>query len=371
MKLLFFDMQLPYLLKGGRPTGGAAVRQYAILQGLVGLNQRVGVMTWKGAGEIVGTQLEVDWLECYDPHVGIKNLRVFYLQIPALYRAIKSYKPDYLLTKAVSLTTGMTAFAGMLLRVPFVYIATSNKDSDARFDNYFKTSVKLSSRFAMNSAKMIVCQNEYQYHNFKKRYPDKKISIMHNPFYFPGSLPIILKKSQREYIAWVANFADVKNLPAAYDIVKQLPNVKFKFAGSSHPKSSEKTHRALELLKKCPNVELMGHLDRNHIIDFLSKAYALFNTSHLEGFSNTFLEAFAAGTPVVTRKDIDPDNLIATNNIGRIVNNYCEIPEAIVSLIQDKNYDEMATRCRAYLIKNHEPKVQAKKIVNSLMELSK
>ncbi len=367
MKLLFFDMQLPYLLKGGSPTGGAAVRQYAIVKGLKELDQEVGVLTFKGAKDFVG-ESDIELLECYDQKAGIKNLRVFYLQLPAIYRAIKAYKPDYILTKAVALTTGMTAFAGKLLNIPFIYLATSNKDADERFDEIFNSSVKWSSRFALNYAKMIICQNQYQYENFQKRYPHKKLSLMHNPFYYRGELPEILPQSERGYIAWVANFSDVKNVPAALTIVKKLPEVQFKFAGSV--KSGKATLEAYEELKQCPNVELLGHIDRKNIIGFLSKAYAIMNTSHLEGFSNTFLEAFAAGTPVVTREEIDPDDLIATNNLGKIIKSYDEFPEAICSLINDPGFDDMAIRCRNYLMNNHDHKVQTQKIIDSLNELS-
>ena len=125
---------------------------------------------------------------------------------------------------------------------------------------------------------------------------------------------------------------------------------------------------ALEKLKKLKNVEFVGHIERDDILGFLGKAYALFNTSIFEGFSNTFLEAFAAGTPIVTRQKIDPDNIIATNRLGIIVKENNQIAEAIKALINDTNYNTMAQKCQTYLVSNHESSVIAKQLEGSIMK---
>ena len=39
-------------------------------------------------------------------------------------------------------------------------------------------------------------------------------------------------------------------------------------------------------------------------------------TSDFEGFSNVFLEALAVGTPVVTRRHVDPDLIVLRHTLG-------------------------------------------------------
>jgi glycosyltransferase involved in cell wall biosynthesis len=50
----------------------------------------------------------------------------------------------------------------------------------------------------------------------------------------------------------------------------------------------------------------------------LSESYILLNTSHFEGFSNTYLEAFSVGTPVFAMEKADPDSIIKNNRLGYI-----------------------------------------------------
>ena len=99
---------------------------------------------------------------------------------------------------------------------------------------------------------------------------------------------------------------------------------------------------------------------------FLSIAYALLNTSHYEGFSNTFLESFSVGTPIVTTAKVDPDNIIANNNLGVIKKNHTELSDGLLSIINNQNYNDIVRRCRDYLIKNHNPKILAKKFIDNL-----
>jgi len=70
------------------------------------------------------------------------------------------------------------------------------------------------------------------------------------------------------------------------------------------------------LLKELPNVKFSGYIKRADMNNFLSEAYALLNTSHFEGFSNTFLEAWAVGTPVISTIYVNPDNIINEKSLG-------------------------------------------------------
>ena len=147
-----------------------------------------------------------------------------------------------------------------------------------------------------------------------------------------------------------------------------MPDTEFRIAGTPKLDGNldKETIVALDALKKCKNANFIGYIDRSEIIPFLSEAYALLNTSHFEGFSNTFLESFAAGTPIVTTERVDPDNIIANNHLGCIAKNYFEIPDLLNSLIKDKNYNDIAQRCRNYVTEKHNPKNLAQQFISDL-----
>ncbi len=68
-------------------------------------------------------------------------------------------------------------------------------------------------------------------------------------------------------------------------------------------------------LTKLQNVEFVGLIPHDEVTSFLTEAYCLLNTSLFEGFSNTFLEAFSVGTPVVTL-GVNPDFILTIYDLG-------------------------------------------------------
>jgi glycosyltransferase involved in cell wall biosynthesis len=370
MKLLFYDFQIPDLLKNaGDATGGAAVRQNAIAQGIIKQGHRVGVLTWKGAKDYIGKPVKFDLVESYIEKKGIRGIRFFYYRLPALYKAVKSYSPDFLLHKGSDSPTGVVAFLGALLKIRFVFMAASDKDADDRYKNVHGLLPQILFRYGLKRAVLIVCQNNYQYQGFKKQFPEKEIMLMHNPFFTDEKLPPLVPKEQRKYVSWIGNFVAVKNLGGLYKIVQTTPDIQFKIAGTIKKNTDPETHQYLDLLEAAPNVEFVGYLKRQQILPFLSKSIALINTSHLEGFSNTYLEAFAAGTPVITRIKTDPDRIIARHRLGIVVESLDQIPKSIYALYNDTDFTNLSARCRTYVKSCHDPEKLTLSLIQKLQKI--
>ncbi len=206
-------------------------------------------------------------------------------------------------------------------------------------------------RLGVKMADHISCQNEYQFKAMKKKYPDKNIFISHNPFRVKAPLKI----TEREYIAWIGNFRHAKNIPALADAAEKLPQYKFKIAGGNFEKTDTDAEEGLNKLKELPNVELVGYVSNSDIPDFLNKAYILLNTSRTEGFSNTFLEAWSVGTPVVSTENVNPDNLIRKHDLGAVSKSYEELPELIDNFIKTGKHEELSENCYNYVLKYHDP----------------
>ena len=372
MKLLFYDLCIPELLKSGITIGGGAcIRQYALASGLKSIGQQVGILTWKGANAYVGKQAPFDLVESYPRNRWVKITKVYFYWYRMMLKAVIAYQPDFLFVKGCSIFNGILALISKKSGVPLVYLATNDKDADDRYKEYRDFISQKAYQYSLAVVSGIVCQNQYQLNAFKNKMPNKNYLLMHNPYFHEGSLRPLLKLSDRNYIAWLGLFSDQKNLPGLLQIVKAMPFRNFKIAGEQVKKKyvNPATQEALQELQHCSNVEFVGFLSRTQVLPFLSKAYVLLNTSHFEGFSNTFLEAFAAGTPVVTRKDIDPDQLIQRNNLGKVVSVYDHSAQAIEDLIIDPAYDEIADGCRNYLLKNHNPTKISEKLVGYLNTL--
>ena len=107
------------------------------------------------------------------------------------------------------------------------------------------------------------------------------------------------------------------------------------------------TKNVLTELKQTTNVEFVGYLKRGEIKSFLSKSIALLNTSFNEGFSNTFLEAWALGVPVITTQNVNPDEIVNKYNLGKVANGYDQLPDLIKLIIAYDNteYNKLALHC--------------------------
>ncbi|KGJ66756.1 hypothetical protein BJA5080_03377 [Bradyrhizobium diazoefficiens SEMIA 5080] len=97
----------------------------------------------------------------------------------------------------------------------------------------------------------------------------------------------------------------------------------------------------------------------------------LLSTSDVEGFSNTFLEALATGTPVVARRSVDPDLIVLRHALGASAENELALSKS-VSAIWDMTADEynaVAMRCQIYVKANHSPTAKARELIAALKPL--
>lgn len=372
MKILFIDFRLPYILKDANyPSGGYAVEVNNWLTGLANIGCECGVLVWKGAKSFVNRQLPYELIDTYPMDKGIKFLKYAYLYMPSLMQATKAYKPDLIIQGIPDVQTGMMAFIARRLNIPFCFRVANDIDADERYKNEIPLYAQYSYRYGLRNSAAILSQNQYQYDQLKKRYPDIPNHIIPNPFIPINSDIKQRNRSERGYVAWLAIFRPQKNLPLLLNIALSLPDINFQVAGMVPQHVHPDTQEALDGLKKLNNVHFPGYVKQKEVAEFLSKAVMLLNTSHFEGFSNTFLEAFASGTPLVCSSRVDPGGIIENNHLGFTCTEEVQLKNMISKLysLDDHEYEEMSERCRKYVFENHNPKEVAKKLLRSISDV--
>ncbi|MFC2088716.1 glycosyltransferase family 4 protein [Calditrichota bacterium] len=365
MKVLWFDSNLPYLLKDSSyPSGGAAVEVLAWISGFKENKINIGILSWEGSQNYLrGINTDFELIESYKLNKGLPLLKHFYYRLPQLYKSLQSYRPDFVIQECAGIITGLLAICSKLLKIPFVYRIGNDMEVDKRIKKRLSPLERILFYIGIYYASYINCQNTYQYAVIKKRYPEKHVFISYNPYKIRqiGNL-----SETREYIAWIGIFQKQKNLTALYDIVSHTPNIMYKIAGKPAESIDDNTKLAISNLKQCKNVEFVGFVPRDDILLFLSKAYALLNTSYYEGFSNTFLEAWISGTPVITTKNVNPDNIIEVNKLGYVANDYQNIIEFLKGRKFNDNYSTMCNNCIEYVTENHDPQKLANLFIKNL-----
>jgi glycosyltransferase involved in cell wall biosynthesis len=356
IKLIFQNFDVIKLLRDAKvPIGGAAIELYAWMNAFNEIGCDVGLLTFKGTSDLVKNSTKFELIESYKLEKGIPKIRLLTYRIPSYYKAVKRYNPDFIIQECANENTGYFAIISKLLGKKFIHRIGSDMDVDGRIDKSFSKISQLIYYWGIKNADHISCQNKYQYSILKKKYPNKSISILHNPYFYLENK--IMKKGERSYIAWIGNFRYEKNLPALANIAERFPDLQFKIAGTRFPITDNDSEKGIARLKQMKNVEFLGHINNSEVSGLLSQAICLLNTSRLEGFSNTFLEAWSVGTPVITTANVNPDRIISDYGVGLVAEKYDKLPDKINEVISytDEHYDVLSKRCVEYVKEEHDP----------------
>jgi glycosyltransferase involved in cell wall biosynthesis len=358
---------MPPLLKDSNEiVGGAAVQWKSWIRGFLDIGSEFGLLTYEGAKKYINKDLEFDIVESYNPNYGIKKVRLLYYQIPKLYQAIKKYNPDYLIQGAATAHTFILMFLAKLLHIPFIHRIASDVDVDERIYTLMNDKREVFFyRLGVKYSNIILAQNNYQQSKLKHNYPSKIIFVLHNPFELETNEKDILPRGERKYVAWIGNFRKIKNLPALAFTAQMMPDTMFKIAGIEHENLDQETKNIISELKNMDNINFVGYIKRNEMKNFLSHSIALLNTSLNEGFSNTFLEAWSLGVPVVTTKNVNPDEIVNKYNLGKVADEYDQLHNMLRSIAEYDNneYDSLAKNCFRYVKEKHDPKYLANQFI--------
>jgi glycosyltransferase involved in cell wall biosynthesis len=363
MKILFYDNDAIGLMHNPlHPSGGAAKQVLAWSKGL----ERIGIDT-----VIAGGHTDMAYFKdfpnikiLYDPEKGIRKFRYLYIKLPGIISGLFRIKSEYIYYGIPGAFAGLLALISKLSRKYFILRVSSNVFADGRykedgiFNYYF-------SELGFRLSYRILCQNTYQYNQLKKRYPSKTYKLK-NP-YGDSLITHPLPHDKRKYIMWIGRFRYPKNLPLLYEIVKHVLDVQFIVSGGISKNIDGESRIALEKLTRLPNVTMLGNIDSDSILSLLKESYVLLNTSHYEGFSNTFLEAFSVGTPVCTLPQNDPDDIIQSYSLGFIYTDKFDFIKKLNEIVNNKDcYNKLTANCLEYMKNNHDLIKQSQEFKNIL-----
>lgn len=101
------------------------------------------------------------------------------------------------------------------------------------------------------------------------------------------------------------------------------------------------------------NIEYKGELPLHEVNRILSGSHILVNTSQIEGFPNTFIQAWMRKIPVVSL-NVDPDDVIKKNKIGFHSGSFGQMVRDIQLLISDGQMrEEMGERAQQFAFQNY------------------
>lgn len=366
VKILFYDDEALGLMNDPLTRSGGAARQ--VLAWSKGL-ESIGVKTMIAGGHSNNDlgRIYRNARILYNPNRGIRKLRFFYIRLPRIFLSLKRIKPDFIYYGIPSNFAGILAIMAKISGIKFILRVSSDIFVDSRVNKNLNTVNYILFKIGFTLANIILCQNNYQYSCLIKKYPSKTCKLR-NP-YIGNIVENPLPVEERKCIAWVGNIRYPKNVPLLLEIVKALPQVHFKLAGSVLIHADKDSRYSFNLLKEMPNVRILGNINPEEVLSLLKEAYILLNTSHYEGFSNTYLEAFSVGTPVFAPAHNDPDNIIKSYQLGYGYKGITDLVEEFNALvINNEKFTRLSSNCLQYMRDNHDLIYQSNKFLKIISD---
>jgi glycosyltransferase involved in cell wall biosynthesis len=365
-RFLFYDDKLINLmLQHEKPCGGSAVQTYGWIRGLLEEGQEVLVMTdipanWNN--QLLKEECRhLKLVPMYETKKGLRWLRWIYYRLPFTYKKIKAVKPDYLYASIPAWTSAFIAIICRLLKIKFIQRISNDNQLDKRFRIHHSMVNHFFLFLGIRLSHYILCQNNFQWQVIRKKFPGKSVFKISNPVYLKNEAPAETE-SARSYIAWLGIYRYSKNLKLLYQVASLLKKEQFVIAGKEGAHCDQETAAYLEKLKCLPNVAFCGFLERTQVLPFLANARFLLNTSHYEGFSNTFLEAWSVGTPVVSGIKVNPDAIISRNDLGIIYEDVFDLCKQYAA-VTPALYQLLSDNAREYVSRHHDYRLLARKLL--------
>jgi glycosyltransferase involved in cell wall biosynthesis len=164
-------------------------------------------------------------------------------------------------------------------------------------------------------------------------------------------------------VLWVSNLRSVKRPELVLELARQLPQVNFTLAGGVV--YQDYYDEIAAAAARLPNVTMLGHVPYDAIGALFARSRVFLNTSSVEGFPNTFLQAWIRGVPVVTF--FDPDRLVRQQRLGFAADSLADMRAALARLLLDDGEREaLGTRARRFAQAQFSPAFVAQQYLHLL-----
>ncbi|MFW6437633.1 MAG: glycosyltransferase family 4 protein, partial [Armatimonadota bacterium] len=217
-------------------------------------------------------------------------------------------------------------------------------------------------RYGLRNADVLVAQTKDQQRLLEERHGRQSVLIRN---IFGPADDTGPPSTDPPIVFWAATLRRVKRPHLFLDVARALPGFRFVMAGGAadpndedHPLYEEVRARA----ETIDNVTFLGFVPYRETDAWYRNASVYLCTSTIEGFSNSVLQAWSHGRPVVST--FDPDGLIQEHDLGVYATDTESLTQAVKHACE--NSADYITRTREYLQQNHSADVILPKIESVL-----
>lgn len=319
-----------YGLLTGEPmtkVGGAELQQSLIAKSLSSGGHDVSFLVHDfGQPDIVSTDQGIRLIKTF----GLKksSLLLRHLKFLRLFAGMSKASADVYYQRAAGFVTGLAALYCRLMRRKFVFAVALDWDVDGTQERSMSRLGRALYRFGVRSADAVLVQTEHQKELLNKRFGRAGV-LIRNVYQLPAD-----DDADRCFVLWVANFHAPKRPDMLLEVAQCMPEHQFVMAGRPMPGEEQIYEEIVAAAEKLPNLTVLGPVPYAEIGKLYSQALVFANTSEVEGFPNSFLDAMSRRVPLVAT--FDPDGIIGKHNLGVHCNTVDEMVAGLRGILSDE-----------------------------------
>ncbi|WP_352493247.1 MULTISPECIES: glycosyltransferase family 4 protein [unclassified Mesorhizobium] len=316
-----------------RSSGGAEAQIAHLAAALAGLGHEVSLIYGDGQTQSLS---KIAGVSC----IAAAPAWRLPASLPAFWRAMDTLRPDVLYAR---LPTDFIWLMGLFARsrrdTRFIYALANDVHCTAwtAYDHKKWFHAPLFS-LGMRSTDVIAVQHHQQSAMLNPRLRERSAHVP-NLVRSVSEHPRVYDTATIDAI-WIAKIRTSKQLHLFLDLAEALPRLRFAVVGGFDPTVSSTVKVALEeRIRRLKNLTFYGPKRDNEVMALLSKANALVNTSSVEGFPNTMLEAWSIGVPVVSLS-VDPGGVIEQKGIGFVSRTMTQLVHDVDTIVRTKSLNQ-------------------------------
>jgi glycosyltransferase involved in cell wall biosynthesis len=271
------------------------------------------------------------------------------------YRFLRKERPDWCFSQCADHLWGPTAEIARWLGVRTAFSAMHDLDVQPRKAmTHARKNLWFLYKWGLQRSNLIFVQHHGQRDQLPMRWQRRAYVL---PGIVPLSGAVVPHPVRNGTVLWMAVIRPAKRPDRLVEIARRLPMIRFVVCGAPNYRLWDpmKIQSVLAQLHSLPNVDYRGHVDPKQTVELIGDASLLLLTSDGEGFPSVFLEAWAAGTPVVSIK-IDPDQKIQRGDLGIVTDNVEGAVKAVCDLMTSpQRRQDMGMRARRHVEETHSP----------------
>lgn len=265
-----------------------------------------------------------------------------------IWRAMKQADADIYLLETASLGVPLAALFCRVHKKHFAYRTASSRECDGRYlnDNYWGGKLFC---WGLRRAAQIFSQNNSDRISLKK-------TAGLDSLVMPNAQPLPPAQEQpKQNILWVGRSEAVKGPYRFLELAQAFPQEQFVMV--CPPATGEQTYEPLQAkANSIANLQFHGRVHWRQAGQLFQQAKIFVNTSDSEGFPNAFIQACAAGTPILSYL-VNPDGFLTQNNCGiACVGDMEKLKQGLRFMLEQNRHIELGQNARRYAEHTHDIK---------------